>query len=430
MMKPIEHVSPLLRESCVEMRHPSGLRIFVCQKPMRGAYAYFATRFGSLDCTYTDRDGQILPLPDGTAHFLEHKLFDATPTHDPSARFSALGVESNAYTSYEKTVYFVNATAHMEEAIEELLYFVTHPCFTEESVKKEQGIIAEEIRMYADNPWECCYQQLLLALYHKNAVRREILGTQKSINKLTPALLQTCYECYYDLSNMALTVCGSISPEEVYAVADRVLPKTPAPPRNRTRYTAEEPQNVKKETVRRQMPLPKPIFYIGIKDTELPGTPEELLRRDAAMSLLSEVLFSTAGDFYGTLLEEGLITPSFSAGYSISPRFAFHCIGGESDAPEVVLERVRTHMQSVLEHGIDEEELERCRRVLYADEIRDYDSTEEIAADLLYSALGDTPLFSYPQILKELTARELLELLSTLLREGRISLSVVEPPRT
>jgi predicted Zn-dependent peptidase len=425
-MKRIEHASALLKESCTAIMHRSGLRILVTRKPLRGAYAFFGVRYGSMDRSYRNAAGEWVPLPDGTAHFMEHKLFDETPEGDPGERLSALGAEFNAYTSYEKTVYYINATERFGEALEELLRFVTHPCFTEASVKKEQGIIAEEIRMYADNPWERCYQNMLSCLYHKNAVRREILGSASSIARITPTMLQECYGYYYNLSNMALTVCGDVTPEEVVAVCDRVLPEEReefVPPERRE----DEPQDVCERERRVAMQVAKPIFYVGIKDTQIPSDPEERLRRDAVMSLLDEVLFSGAGRFYGALLEEGLITPSFSAGYSISPRFAFHCIGGESDDPGEVLRRIRAYMESVLENGIDEEDFVRCRRVLYAEEIRGYDSAEEIATELMFSAFSETALFVYPHILQSLTCKDLQEALAELLREDKFVLSVAEP---
>ena len=337
-----------------------------------------------------------------------------------------MGAESNAYTGYEKTVYFINATENFLPALRELLYFVTHPHFTEASVRKEQGIIAEEIRMYADNPWERCYQQLLLSLYHKNAVRREILGSVSSISRITPQLLRECYNCYYNPANMALTVSGNVEAEEVMAVVDEVLGKE-CRPFAVERYCEKEPRRVRRRESRIRMQVAKPIFYIGIKDNDVPKTGEEILRRDAVMSLLDEVLFSTAGELYGSLLEEELVTPSFSAGYSISPRFGFHCIGGESWHPERVLERIRTYLSRVAREGIDPETLERSRRVLYADEIRGYDSTEEIATDLLYSAFSGTRLFSYPEVLQSVMREELEAALSELLLEDHFVLSVVEP---
>jgi len=223
-MKKIEYTSALLREKYTYIEHASGLPIYVFPKAMTNTYALFATKYGSLDTTFAVGDGKPVTVPDGIAHFLEHKLFEAPDGTDTFTRFSALGADSNAYTDYNKTAYLFGCTENAEEALAELLTFVTQPHFTDESVARERGIIAEEIREDEDSPWERAYLNLLSALYHKNPVRKNIVGTVKTIQKITPKLLYKCYNAFYRLDNMALVVCGNITPEAVVAVADRILP--------------------------------------------------------------------------------------------------------------------------------------------------------------------------------------------------------------
>ena len=426
-MKKIEYTSALLREKYTYIEHASGLPIYVFPKQMTGTYALFATKYGSLDTTFSVGKGKAVTVPDGIAHFLEHKLFEAPDGSDTFVRFSALGADSNAYTDYNKTAYLFGCTENVEAALAELLTFVTQPHFTEESVSRERGIIAEEIREDEDSPWERAYLNLLTALYHKNPVRKNIVGTVKTIAKITPKLLYQCYDAFYRLDNMALVVCGNITPEAVVAVADRILPAARVEKPTVHRIYPTEPAGVRRTRIETKMQVAKPIFNIGIKDNILPTDAGERLRRDLCITLLDEILFSQAGSFYATLFEQGLISHSFSHGYSATERFAFHCISGESENPEAVYDFLMDYLEGVKKNGISTEDFERCRRVMYADEIRAYDSTDEIANRLLSFVFDGSEMFDVPAVLQSITKEELEELLHTLYQNEYFAMSVVRP---
>ena len=426
-MKKIEYTSALLREKYTYIKHASGLPIYVFPKQMSGTYALFATKYGSLDTTFAIGKGKPVTVPHGIAHFLEHKLFEAPDGSDAFARFSALGADSNAYTDYSKTAYLFACTENVEEALAELLTFVTQPHFTAESVARERGIIAEEIRDDEDSPWERAYLNLLTALYHKNPVRIGIGGTVKSIQKITPKLLYQCYDAFYRLDNMALVVCGNVTPEAVLAVADRVLPNTREEKEPVRRIYPTEPEAVNRARIEAKMQAAKPIFNIGIKDNVLPEAPEERLRRDLSITLLNEILFSQAGPFYAELFDAGLISPSFSFGYSSTERFAFTCISGDSQNPEAVYDYLIEYLEAVKKKGLSSEDFERCRRVMYSDEIRAYDSTDEIANRLLSFVFDGSELFDVPAVLQSITKEELEELLHTLYQPQYFAMSVVRP---
>ena len=426
-MKRIEYTSALLREKYTFVEHASGLSIYIFPKKMTNTYALFATKYGSMNTDFMVGEKHVV-APDGIAHFLEHKLFEAPDGSDAFSRFSALGADSNAYTDYDKTAYLFSCTEHVEEALFELLTFVTEPHFTKESVARERGIIGEEIHEDEDSPWERAYLNLVASLYHKNPVRNNVLGTRKTIAKITPDLLYECYNAFYRLDNMALVVCGNVTPEQVLAVADRVLPAAREEKELVRRLFPEEPASVCSARAVAKMQVAKPIFYIGIKDTVLPKNPDERLRRDLSIALLNEILLSQAGEFYSQLFEEGLVSPSFSFGYSCdNNQFAFTCISGESKDPEAVYERLMKYLDEVKKTGLANEDFERCRRVMYADEIRAYDSTDEIANRLLSFVFDGSQIFDVPTVLQSIKKEELEELLHTLYQPKYFAMSVVSP---
>ncbi len=426
-MRMTEKRSERLRERYEYTVHSSGLGVYVFPKALTATYAILSTRYGSMDCKFRETgEDTWTEIPDGVAHFLEHKLFENADGSDSFERFSALGADANAYTACNRTAYLFSCTERFSESLEELLTFVSSPYFTEQTVEKERGIIAEEIRMYDDNPWERCFQNLMEGMYFSHPVRRRICGSEQSIARITPEMLYDCYRLFYQPSNMVLVVCGNVTANEVMAVVDRVLPsERRETPVERFRFT--EPSEVKRQLVTARMQVSKPVFTVGIKDSEIPSDPAERNRRDAAMCLLEEILFSRSGRFYSDLFEEGLITPSYSFGYSISEDFGFHNLTGESDRPEEVARRLWQYLSRVREEGIDREEFERCRRVLYADELRAFDSTEEIANNLLTSLFDDCEMFSYPELLESIRIEELAPLLEGMLDPRAFCLSAVYP---
>lgn len=421
-----EYRSGLLRESYVRLLHSSGLPIYLFPKKLTTAYALFAARCGSMDTAFS-LNGVAGSVPDGTAHFLEHKLFENPDGSDSFARFSELGADANAYTSYNRTAYLFSCTDRFDEALEELLTFVTHPHFTSASVRKERKIIAEEIRMYDDNPWERALLNLLSCLYHRHPVRKNICGTVSSIQKITPKTLSDYYRAFYRLSDMALVVVGDVSEEQLMRVANRVLPDAASNDAPLRRSLPTEPDTVRKSYLEARMPVSKPLFHIGIKDPVLLSDPDARFRRDLSMSLLNEILFSQSEEFYNTLFEEGLLTPSFSYGYSCADGCAFNCICGTSDNPQAVSERLWSYLSGIRRNGLSAESFERCRRTLYADELRAYDSTEEIANRLLSFVFDGVELFSPFEIYQSITKEELETLFCNLFCKDRSALSVVLP---
>ncbi|MBQ9760982.1 MAG: insulinase family protein [Clostridia bacterium] len=425
-MKKTEFYSSRLREGYTRIEHESGLTVYVFPKKLTGIYALFATDFGSVHTAYRkEPNGEVITLPEGIAHFLEHKLFENEDGSDSFARFSALGADANAYTSYNRTAYLFSCTDHFEDSLAELLRFVTTPHFTDESVQREIGIISEEIRMTEDNPWDRGYQMMLEAMYCKHPVRLPICGTQESIRRIDPQLLYECHRLFYDPSHMTLVVCGDVKTEEVMKTVDAaILTRTHI---SAQRVGTEEPETVRKAYVDAQMQVSKPIFFMGFKDPFVPSDPNARIRRDAAMTLLDEILFSRSGEIYSELFESGVLSPTFTCGYSIGEDFAFNCVSGESDTPDAVVERVMEYVERVRQEGIADEDLERCRRVLYSDEVRAYDSTEEIANRLLSFVLDGADMLEYPNLFEQITKEELVSLLDTLFRREYLSVSVIYP---
>ncbi len=429
MMKCNTFHSDLLREKYRKYSHPSGLDIYIFPKKMTATYALFGTKYGSIHNRFRKESAcDFVTVPDGIAHFLEHKLFTCEDGSDAFERFSDYGADANAYTSFNKTCYLFSCTDRFSDSLSELLEFVTHPYFTEESVASEVGIIGEEIRMYDDNPSDRCFYGMLEAMYETHSIRRNICGSDRSIRQITPELLYHCYHTFYRLPNMALVVCGDVSDEEVLAIADAHLPKE-----NDGEPVICENEN-QKESPRvfipyreQRMQVSKPLFNIGFKDTDIPADGTARQRKDAAMSILNEMIFSRCGKLYNRLIEKDMISPALSYGYSISASAAYNSLAGEAEDPSAVLREIKAELKKLSLSGLSKEDFDRSRKVMLAEFIKTFDSTDSIANNLFHFICEDCELLSYAELLESVTFEEVCSLFETAFSEESTALSVILP---
>lgn len=441
MTDPILRTCERLEESYTETRLPCGLRILVCPKDRATYHAAVSVGYGSMDRL---AGGRTLPM--GTAHFLEHKMFERDPALYGGSEsfdddFAALGAESNAYTSHDRTVYYVSCTDRFPDTLRVLLSMVSELYVTASSVSCERDIIAEEIRMNLDDPWERCCAAARTALFGRHPVQEEICGSEASLRRITPTVLREAFRAFYRPDNMVLTVCGRVTPEEVCAVARQVMERfpcgtspalPPAAPRVRVMAKAFSSRVITR------LPVSKPIFCIGIKCPELPMGREALWRRDLTVSVLCETLFSHAGDFYSDLFECGLISPGMSYGYLVgdSPRlparlaYGYFDLSGESDSPETVFEAFRAYVERIRERGIPEADFSRAKRILYAEFVACFDTTEDIASLLGSYAADGLCAYDFLNALESISMADAEELFDETFRDSQYTLSVVLPAET
>ena len=418
--------SEKLREEYTRITHKSGLDIYVFPKKMATAYAIFATKYGGGDSRFKlAGDSEFVDVPYGVAHFLEHKMFENENGEDTFARFGALGADINAYTAYDRTAYHFQCTENVYQSLAELLSFVTHPYFTPENVQKEQGIIAQEIQMRVDNPFTRRYFQMLQALYHDPQVYTDICGTLDSIAQITAKTLYDCYRVFYNLSNMALVVCGDVTVEEVLAVADATLPIQA--PVEIIRDIPPEHRAIVSPKLSGAMDVSMPLFAIGIKDFPRNLADAERMRRHAALSILCKMLFDQSGDLYNSLYAEGLISGTLQYGYEIGPAIAYVSVCGKSEKPDTVLARVKAAVADALKNGLSHAAFLRCKRVLYADFVGSFDATADIANLMLDFLFEGVEPLSYLALLEKITFEEITQLLHEVFKPEMYAMSVVYP---
>ena len=431
------HTCDRLEERYWETRHPCGLRILVSPKKFSACYAVLGVEYGSRDRFA----GGAVPM--GCAHFLEHKMFERSDGSGWEDVFAALGAEVNAYTSDDSTAYMFSATEGISDALEALLTMVSELSVTSASVSRERQIIAEEIRMNADDPWEVVYANMLRGLYAPTGkgghpVREEICGTETSISRITPAILRRTHSRFYRPESMVLAVAGDVTPDMVWEAVERAFSHHPVregeeiPPSSRR---SAERTDVYQPAVIHRMETAKPLFSIGIKHPTPPEEPRALLRTERLMTLLCETLFSRSGDFYSELFERGTVSPGMAYGSSVgrsslaqtAGSYGYFYLSGECDHPEAVFEAFKNYVDAVKQNGLDQGALSRARRTLYADYIYGFDSTESIASSLLTTAMDGIGLYELMELDESLTQDELWSLLLATFTDSQYTLSTVYP---
>ena len=416
--------SERLGESYFEIDHPSGLKILVYPKKNYAAtYAVFGTRYGSIDTEFRlNGEEKFTCVPEGIAHFLEHKLFESEDL-DAFERYAKTGASANAYTSFDKTCYLFSCTGKFQESLEILLDFVTHPYFTEKTVQKEQGIIGQEIQMCRDEAgWEALFS-LLRAMYKTHPVRIDIAGTVESIAEITPELLYKCYETFYNFSNMVLCVAGNVTLDEVLSVADRLL--KPQKPIAIERKFHREPREVAETYTEETLSVAFPIFSLGFK--EAVETPERSLREILISDIILEAVTGKTSAFYSELLEAGLINTSFESEYFCGYGYAAWIFTGESPDGREVQKRITARIRALQETGISEADFERIRKKLYGRSIMQFNDIDGIANAMVSAYFCKEGLFDETEILQSLTLDEVNARLRTALQTDCASLSVIKP---
>lgn len=411
-----------LGERYYEIDHKSGLKILVYPKEnYASAYAMFGTRYGSIDTDFRlQGEKSFTSVPEGIAHFLEHKLFESEEL-DAFERYAKTGASANAYTSFDRTCYLFSCTDNFKESLEILLDFVTHPYFTEATVQKEQGIIGQEIQMCRDEAgWESLFA-LLRAMYHMHPVRIDIAGTVESIADITADLLYTCYNTFYNLSNMVLCVAGNVNPDEVLEVADRVLQK--AQPVEIERKFHEEPREVKEAYVEERLAVAAPIFSLGFK--EAVETPERTLKELILSNVILEAVCGKTTPFYTELLESGLCNTSFDCEYFAGYGYAAWIFTGETPDARAVEEKLVGRIRELQKTGIAEKDFLRIRKKLYGRTVMQFNDIDAIANGMVAAHFRGESIFDDAEILENLTVDEVNARLCSAIDTDCRSLAVI-----
>lgn len=400
----------------------SGLQVFIMEKPgFSSSFAVFGTRYGSVDTVFSRNDEPQISVPEGIAHFLEHKLFECEEG-DAFTKFAKTGAYANAFTSFDRTCYLFSGSTNFEKNLDILLDFVQTPYFTAETVEKEQGIIGQEIRMYEDSPgWRLLFN-MLKVMYKEHPVSIDIAGTVESISKIDYNLLYESYKTFYNPSNMYVCIAGNVNTDKVLKQIEDGIKNQDIVKIKRADFLDNEMPTT--HYVKQHLEVAKPIFSVGFKEV-LEGE-RKTSREKCIADIALELIASESSPLYRKLIDMSLINDEFSYDNFCGPRYSVIMFDGESSDPRAVADEILKEIERILDEGIDTKRFQAVKKALYGDAVRRFDNTENIVMDMVDCALSGEQLFDILDSIKSVTEEDVLNLIKGLNSESMV-LSVILP---
>lgn len=418
-----------LQEELYYEKLANGLKVYILpKKGFNKTFCTFTTNYGSVDNTFIPLDGsEFSQVPDGIAHFLEHKLFEKEDG-DVFQEFSKQGASANAFTSFTRTAYLFSSTSNVANNLETLINFVQEPYFTEKTVEKEKGIIGQEITMYDDNPDWRLYFGLIDNMYVNHPVKIDIAGTIESISHITKDMLYECYNTFYHPSNMLLFIVGPVDPEEYMAhIKENQEKKDYTNHSKIQRKFASEPEHVNKEKQVLKMNVHTSKCLIGIKGIDVEQSGKEMMKQEWSINLLLDFLFSESSENYQNLFQEGLIDDTFSYDYTQEHGFGFAMIGGDTSDPDRLESAIKDILMKAKTTDFANETLERTKKKKIGAFLRAINSPEYIANQFTRYAFNEMNLFDVVPAVEEITVEDIKNAANKLLAVERITTCQVVP---
>jgi predicted Zn-dependent peptidase len=419
-----------IQENLYYEKMSNGLDVYILpKKGFNKTYATFTTKYGSIDNHFVPlNEDEFVKVPDGIAHFLEHKLFEKEDG-DVFQQFSRQGASANAFTSFTRTAYLFSSTNNVEKNLETLIDFVQDPYFTEKTVEKEKGIIGQEITMYDDNPDWRLYFGVIQNMYKNHPVKIDIAGTIDSITPITKDMLYQCYNTFYHPSNMLLFVVGPVDPDQIMNQVRSNQEKKPYEkmPEIKRQFD-EEPDAVAETKQVLKMNVQSPKCLVGLKAPEPTQQGKEMLKQELSMNVFLDLLFGKSSTYYFDLYNEGLIDETFHYDYTQENGFGFVTVGGDTEKPDLLAEKLKELLlKAKAESLFTEEGLERTKKKKIGAFLRAVNSPEFIANQFTRYAFNEMDLFDVVPTLESLSYDDIQKVADTIISEDRFTVCQVVP---
>jgi len=421
-MQTIENLK--VKEKAYIEKLENGLTVIIIpKKETLKKYVIFGTNFGSIDNKFIMSGKQEeTSIPDGVAHFLEHKMFEQENGTNSLDVLSSLGVDANAYTTNDHTAYLFEATDNFYEALDELMNYVQNPYFTDENVEKEKGIIGQEINMYDDEPSWQVYMNAMKLMYKNNPINVDIAGSIESISKITKETLYDSYNTFYDLSNMLMVVCGDFEPKEILQEIKNRLTKQGNSGEIKRIYP-EEPEQIVQQEKTVTMEVNNPIYAIGFKDKLVDN--KELVKKHIAIEIILYMLLGKSSENYKKLYEQGDIMSQPDLDYEFSKQYAHVLITGMAKEPKNVVKELLSAINKYKQTGLNKEHFERIKKKIYGDYVTEYNDVSNIARMFLADYFKGINSFSYLDEYSSVDVEYANKILNEVFKEDKMVVSIV-----
>ncbi len=427
-MQVIENLK--VKEKVYKEKLDNGLTVMIIPKPgMNKKYMIWGTHYGSLENEFiVPGEEEKTVVPNGVAHFLEHKMFEQENGTNSLDVLTALGVEANAYTTNDHTAYLFESTDNFYEAMDELMDYVQHPYFTDENVEKEKGIIGQEIKMYDDYPEWKVYLNAINAMYHECPIKIDIVGTIETISKIDKDILYKCYNTFYNPSNMVMVICGDFNPDDMIEEVKKRLIDKKANGEIKRIYP-KEPETIVKEKVEQKLEVSTPLYTIGIKDLVSENcnlNKSETVKKHIAIEILLNLIIGRSSRLFKDLYKDGIIFAQPGLSYEFANIYAHILIDGQSSDPEKVYAEFKNEVNNFKENGLNQKDFERIRKMIYGSYVKEYNDVTDISRMFLADYFKGINSFDYLDEIESVTKEYAEQILRQVFKEDKMVLSIVK----
>lgn len=402
-MKPFIHQD--IDEQSIQWQHASGLHVVVVpKKNYHKTYVTLSTPFGANHTEMTN-GVETRPIPSGSAHFLEHTLFDRQGI-ELSKAFAHENASVNAYTQNDQTTFLFSCSNHLQNHLERLIDMVFHPVFTEEGIEKERHIIDEEIEMYEDNPYTVLYEGILDQMYFVHPIKHKILGTKDSLRQIDKGVLEGIHKAAYNPKNMILFIVGKVDIKAIKDLLDSLTIQRQTPDFNLLEPRVEEPLDVVDEglnVVYKDVLIPHNC--LGIK---LPTSPTSsaFLKAELTYAILFEMVLGKSSDVYQKLIQTRAINDSFDLDITLETGVANVLIGCNLEDPSRFFSAMNDLFDNFESLPLDEGIFKRVKHQILGGFIHALNSLEYIANQYTKYYFQKDNLFDILAIMKTITLED------------------------
>ncbi len=413
-----------IKEKVYTEKLNNGLMVMVIPKKVRKKYIIWGTKFGSIDNKFV-LSGESTPtvVPDGIAHYLEHKMFEQENGRNSLDVLSSLGVNANAYTTNNHTAYLFECTDCFYEALDEFMNYIQNPYFTDENVEKERGIIGQEIMMYEDYPDWALYMNAIKCMYHKNEVSIDVAGTKETIAEINKEKLYKIYRAFYRPDNMVMIIAGNFEPEEIIEEIKKRMKMTESQQTVKRIYE-NEPETIVSKKIERQMDISMPCFIVGYKDNDLESNK---VKKSIAIDIIGNIILGRSARLFQKLYEKGKILSEPSWNYEFAETYAHVLIQGQTNYVDDVIAEISFEVERVKKEGIKEEDFQRIKKKIYGEMVKDYNEVATIANGFVANYVRGINSFDYFEEFESIHKTYVEKVLRDVLQEEKKVISVIKP---
>lgn len=357
----------------------NGLEVYLLPYDNKNNYFMsYATRYGSETTTFIPAgEEEEVSVPLGIAHFLEHKMFEQEDGVDPFTYFSESGTGANAMTFFDYTQYICYGTKKFEDNLKYLIKYVNSPYYTDQNVEKEKGIIAEELKMYADIPDYQLDNYLRQNIYHNHPRRIDIGGSVEEIYKITKEDLYTCYNSFYSPNNMFILVVGGFDKDKAYEIIKESLEDIDN--RGKAKISKiNEPKEVKVEYQEVSSNISVPKIAVGLKICDKTLGKFDTFDLDLYIQMINTVLFGSSSIFKERVRNKKLIN-NFYTEVELIDGFHTIYIMSSSEEPDELIKEIKDELSNV---KINKNDFERMKKVWIANEVKMIDDVDSAVSNL------------------------------------------------